>query len=760
MGDAAETALKKKYEQLKAKREAKQQQGSGDSAGGRGAGSAVATPGTSLSGILQQMEKDSGQAKSQGDDAKADDKEPGAVVKASALDPSAIAAFQAMRGTPNERSSLGGEPPAKRAKVAGGGNKLPAVPKRLSTAGAGGRDSEDAGSPAAMADDPPTSGAGGASRGSHQGDKIDGFPRRVHEALQRIFTEGSLRRDEMEDKILTALRALSETDALRALDQFGNEDMTRIRNKAAYLWGIVRNLREGRSKPQLGNSSPFGKEDDASSISVTYMKLLWPEEEKVMQDLGAMEGRLVEREYSFENSACILPPAESLYTDEPFQNSELARVRAELGQVKTETQGHDPVQWLKLTSQVSLTGRVVPNIRQTSRPELCSTSWVQFWELLSAYPLISPSCAADEKVRSLHLCDMSGASVAALNHYLKIKHSNMMLDWSAHTRFPEPAAPEPMSRAQQQGPKSEEESFIRETKDHWIFGGDAEIHAIDAAAIKAIEARAAANGNFDLVLADSGVMSDAHMHAGAATPSTTTALTSIPRDPARDISEAAAARVFLSQVVVALSTMAPKGSMVLRMWSLWEHQNVGLLFLVNCVFAEVKVCRPATVQLAGEDLFLVCTGFKGLGQAHRAALCGELSRSNANTNNMISKSNLPTEWLSQLKSCAQLFARLQAAVIARDLRLCNGMANPERHQIRSTRDAAAAHWRARFDCRPLPSVHDRIVREGIGVSAHHYTPTTGGGKQWYSIRGRFSKAAKEVHGGGGNSRGSMLEHMH
>jgi len=543
--DGMPSALKKKYEQLKAKREAKQQQqqqqGAGDGAGGSGAGSASAGNGA-LSGILQQIEK------TQSDEAKTDDRrEPGAaVVKASALDRSAIEAFKAMRGP------TGGEPPAKRAKV---GNKLPSVPKRLSTAGAG-RDGEGGGSPAAMADDPPTPGASGASRGSNSNytDKIDGFPRRVHEALQRIFTEGSLRRDEMEDKVLTALRALSETDALRALDQFGNEDMSRIRNKAAYLGGIVRNLREGRSKPQLGSSSPFGREDDASSMSASYMKLLWPEEEKVMQDLGAPEGRVVEREYSFENSACILPPAESLYTDEPFQNSELARVRAELGQVKTETQGHDPVQWLKLTSQVSLTGRVVPNIRQTSRPELCSTSWVQFWELLSAYPLISPSCQADEKVRSLHLCDMSGSSVAALNHYLKIKHSNMMLDWVAHTRLPEPAAPEPASRAPQQGPKSEEERFMRETKDHWIFGGDAEVHAIDAAAIKAIEARAAAQGNFDLVLADSGVMSDAHMHAGAATPSTSAA--SIPRDAARDISEAAAARVFLSQVMQTLLSLS------------------------------------------------------------------------------------------------------------------------------------------------------------------------------------------------------------
>ena len=102
------------------------------------------------------------------------------------------------------------------------------------------------------------------------------------------------------------------------------------------------------------------------------------------------------------------------------------------------------------------------------------------------------------------------------------------------------------------------------------------------------------------------------------------------------------------------------------------------------------------------------------------------------------------------------------------------------------------HWRDRFDCRPLPSVslpspsptptppffppsvppsehtlsstltrhthmiykcfgnaigwqvhdrivHDRIVREGISVSAHHNVPTSGGGKQWFALRGRFSK---------------------
>ena len=34
--------------------------------------------------------------------------------------------------------------------------------------------------------------------------------------------------------------------------------MSRIRNKGAYLWGIVRNIKEGRNhKPQQFNNSPY-----------------------------------------------------------------------------------------------------------------------------------------------------------------------------------------------------------------------------------------------------------------------------------------------------------------------------------------------------------------------------------------------------------------------------------------------------------------------------------------------------------------------
>jgi len=266
----ANDALKKKYEQLKAKREAKQQQkgegggGSGAAGGGGGGGATL----SGVSGILQQME--SSASKLHLDDATKESLV--STVKAAALDRSAIEAFKAARGP------TGGDPLPKRAKATG--LKLLSVPKLMSAGGTSGIHSEGR---ASGTDGSPTPGSAGGAKSAGHGEKIDGFPRRVHEALQRIFAEGSLRRDEIEEKVLVALRNLTESDALRALDQFGNEDMSRIRNKAAYLWGIVRNVREGRNKPQLGGSGPFGRDDDVGSAASSDLKLLWPEEENIMQ---------------------------------------------------------------------------------------------------------------------------------------------------------------------------------------------------------------------------------------------------------------------------------------------------------------------------------------------------------------------------------------------------------------------------------------------------------------------------------------------
>jgi hypothetical protein len=63
-------------------------------------------------------------------------------------------------------------------------------------------------------------------------------------------------------------------------------------------------------------------------------------------------------------------------------------------------------------------------------------------------------------MRSLHLCEMSGASVAALNHFLKTRHPNMSIEWVAHTRLPPPVPQQQgAARSLQVGVKSVHEAL-------------------------------------------------------------------------------------------------------------------------------------------------------------------------------------------------------------------------------------------------------------------------------------------------------------
>ncbi len=60
--------------------------------------------------------------------------------------------------------------------------------------------------------------------------------------------------------------------------------MARIRNKGAYLWGIVRNVQSGsgRSRPQYGGGMASREVDIAASGADGSMKMLWHEEEQVL----------------------------------------------------------------------------------------------------------------------------------------------------------------------------------------------------------------------------------------------------------------------------------------------------------------------------------------------------------------------------------------------------------------------------------------------------------------------------------------------
>ena len=75
-------------------------------------------------------------------------------------------------------------------------------------------------------------------------------------------------------------------------------------------------------------------------------------------------------------------------------------------------------------------------------------------------------------------------------------------------------------------------------------------------------------------------------------------------DPARQ--ESIVSDLHHCEAVAALRILAPGGSLVLKMFTLFESESVCLLYLLVSVFNEVDVFKPATSKEGNSEVYIVC----------------------------------------------------------------------------------------------------------------------------------------------------------
>jgi hypothetical protein len=232
-GLSVSEALKLKYQLLRQKNLAKQQELQNKAAGDdSGSSSAAQTTGgaSSFSAGQDRWSGGTGSAAAAGSDKgrKRAVEEPG-TVSANALDPSVIAAVQASTSAARQKASAppsSQERPLKKPKMA---SKLPTVPKRVSLPGADVTESKPGlGGQTFGSDETPTKAAhedadssmtrdtGSSfssrrhSRSYADDSKIAGLLPSVHEALERVLKETCLSRDVIEQKVISALQDMPE----------------------------------------------------------------------------------------------------------------------------------------------------------------------------------------------------------------------------------------------------------------------------------------------------------------------------------------------------------------------------------------------------------------------------------------------------------------------------------------------------------------------------------------------------------------------
>ena len=203
-------------------------------------------------------------------------------------------------------------------------------------------------------------------------------------------------------------------------------------------------------------------------------------------------------------------------------------------------------------------------------------------------------------------------------------------------------------------------------------------------------------------------------------------------------SEEEAAALDLAQTIAALGSLAKDGCMAQRVGNQFEHSSIGLMYLLNCTFSEVRVCKPVAAMGSSEEVWLVCLSFKGISQAHLDKLLQAVGpvppKRDDTALTLMPKSFIPPAWMEQMRTCGTLFARLQISVMHRDQNLFEMPS--DRQEIYSQRDRVAQSWRVKFKCRSLDSLNDRVVRDvgrpGREAAAATITTNNPGGRLWYS----------------------------
>ena len=152
-------------------------------------------------------------------------------------------------------------------------------------------------------------------------------------------------------------------------------------------------------------------------------------------------------------------------------------------------------------------------------------------------------------------------------------------------------------------------------------------------------------------------------------------------DPARQ--ESIVSDLHHCEAVAALRILAPGGSLVLKMFTLFESESVCLLYLLVSVFNEVDVFKPATSKEGNSEVYIVCRDLQSsnwlesvLAQVVQyfstnptefLQLSGPHYGKFPVNNSLFDRAELPDSFMAEVVKCGELFMQLQENVINNNL---------------------------------------------------------------------------------------------
>lgn len=371
---------------------------------------------------------------------------------------------------------------------------------------------------------------------------------------------------------------------------------------------------------------------------------------------------------------CLPDPSRAL-CDRPWTHPPLQALKNSLNEVKNQLSDKDLSVWHQHTCSTNRAGTVTSYLRETANAELCTQAWAKFYEIQGTFKLLSEAALQSGELNSVHLCEAPGAFISALNHFLQTSRLYCDWSWAANTL-------NPYHEANARSCMIADDRLIAHTLPWWFFGSDNTGDIMLQKHLLELQVFVGNMRRVDLVSADGSFDCQG--------------------DPGEQ--ESSVAPLQYCETVCALLLLAPGGSFVLKMFTLFEHSSICLLYLLACCFHSVQVFKPATSKAGNSEVYVVCLNFKSKEDVR--PLLSKLIRNYGpdmvSTAALFPKSCIPNSFLKQHEEICAFFHMLQVQTIQENLQLFSRMSAEQRRRLDQLRECAAQFYVQRFQVRSLP----------------------------------------------------------
>ncbi|XP_071445014.1 cap-specific mRNA (nucleoside-2'-O-)-methyltransferase 2 [Hetaerina americana] len=339
-----------------------------------------------------------------------------------------------------------------------------------------------------------------------------------------------------------------------------------------------------------------------------------------------------------------LPDPTTMFKDKKWAIADLIKFKDRLNEVKSKLNDFPLEKWHRHTAAMNPAGAIQRQLREEVGAELLTQAWCKFFETVCSFSLIPSKSIETKELNTVHLCEAPGAFVASLNHYLTINLPDIKWNWMATTLNPHYEANDPARTIF-------DDRFIIPTEKHWSFGadhtGDIQLEANMRHLLNEAKERGlSGKGTLMLVTADGSI--DCQFNPGE--------------------QESLVCTLHLCEATTALLLLDKGGSLLLKAFTVFEAENVCLLYLLAFAFEKIVAWKPATSREGNSEMYLVCINYRGQSSLSPwlEVLCKYYGQEFSKAP-MFSLDSIPQTFLSQVVECAEKFMNYQINVIERNI---------------------------------------------------------------------------------------------